>query len=129
MDNLDIFLAEADTVAIAGHVRPDGDCVGSCLATYNYIKTYFPHVKADLYLEPIPNIFKFLKRSEEIINEWPDGRTYDLFIALDCGDAARLGNAAKYFESAAHTVCVDHHVSNLSFAEHNYIVPEASSDL
>ena len=127
MDNLDIFLAEADTVAIAGHVRPDGDCVGSCLATYNYIKTYFPHVKADLYLEPIPNIFKFLKRSEEIINEWPDGRTYDLFIALDCGDAARLGNAAKYFESAAHTVCVDHHVSNLSFTEHNYIVPEASS--
>lgn len=127
MDNLDIFLAEADTVAIAGHVRPDGDCVGSCLATYNYIKTYFPHVKVDLYLEPIPNIFKFLKRSEEILNEWPDGRTYDLFIALDCGDAARLGNAAKYFESAAHTVCVDHHVSNLSFAEHNYIVPEASS--
>ena len=127
MDNLDIFLAEADTVAIAGHVRPDGDCVGSCLATYNYIKTYFPHEKVDLYLEPIPNIFKFLKRSEEILNEWPDGRTYDLFIALDCGDAARLGNAAKYFESAAHTVCVDHHVSNLSFAEHNYIVPEASS--
>lgn len=127
MTNFDVFLADADTIAIAGHVRPDGDCVGSCLATYNYIKTYFPHMKVDLYLEPIPNIFKFLRRSEEIISEWPDDRSYDLFIAQDCGDASRLGNAAKYFETAKHTICVDHHVSNQNFAEHNYIFPDASS--
>ena len=25
------------TVAIAGHTRPDGDCVGSCMGLYNYI--------------------------------------------------------------------------------------------
>ncbi len=31
------------TVAIGGHIRPDGDCVGSCLATYNYIKTVSRH--------------------------------------------------------------------------------------
>lgn len=127
MTNLDVFLAEADTIAIAGHVRPDGDCVGSCLATYNYIKTYYPHAKVDLYLEPIPNIFKFMKRSEEIQSEWPDDRSYELFVAQDCGDTSRLGNAAKYFETAAHTICVDHHVSNQSFAEHNYIFPDASS--
>ena len=47
MTNFDVYLADAKTVAIAGHVRPDGDCAGSCLATYNYIKNYFPHVKAD----------------------------------------------------------------------------------
>ena len=39
MTNFDVYLADAKTVAIAGHVRPDGDCAGSCLATYNYIKT------------------------------------------------------------------------------------------
>ena len=127
MTNLDVFLAEADTIAIAGHVRPDGDCVGSCLATYNYIKTYYPHAKVDLYLEPIPNIFTIMKRSEEIQSEWPDDRSYELFIAQDCGDTSRLGNAAKYFETAEHTICVDHHVSNQSFAEHNYIFPDASS--
>ena len=33
MTNLDVFLEKAQTVAVAGHVRPDGDCVGSCLAT------------------------------------------------------------------------------------------------
>ena len=32
------------TAAIAGHIRPDGDCAGSCLATYNYIKNKFPAI-------------------------------------------------------------------------------------
>lgn len=127
MINLDKFLAEADTVAIAGHVRPDGDCVGSCLATYNYIKEYFPHISPVLYLEPIPNIFKFLKYSEEIVHDCSEDKSYDLFIAQDCGDAGRLGAAAKYFETAKKTICIDHHISNQSFADYNYIVPEASS--
>ena len=35
MINLDLLLAEVNTVAISGHIRPDGDCVGSCLAMYN----------------------------------------------------------------------------------------------
>ena len=127
MTNLDEFLAEANTVAISGHIRPDGDCVGSCLATYNYIKEYFPHIKPVLYLDPIPNIFKFLKYSEEIVNERVEDVVYDLFIAQDCGDASRLGPSAKYFETAKKTICIDHHISNQSFADHNYIVPEASS--
>ncbi|MEE1250419.1 MAG: DHH family phosphoesterase [Lachnospiraceae bacterium] len=115
------------TVAIAGHERPDGDCVGSCLAVYNYIKTYFPAITADLYLEPIPNIFKFLKNSDKIKSEYPKMPEYDLFIALDCGDTARLGKASVYFEEAKKTICVDHHISNASFADDNYIFPKASS--
>ena len=52
---------------------------------------------------------------------------FDLFIAMDCGDEKRLGNAARYFQEAKHTACIDHHVSNQSFAEENYIFPDASS--
>lgn len=127
MKNLDSQLTGVKTVAIAGHVRPDGDCVGSCLATYNYIKTYYPDVKATVYLEPIPNIFKFLAGAGEIVNSCEEDVTYDLFIAQDCGDAARLGDAAKYFETAKKTICIDHHVSNESFADVNYIYPKSSS--
>ena len=127
MTNLDVFLEKAQTVAVAGHVRPDGDCVGSCLATYNYIKTYYPKIQVDLYLEPIPNIFKFLQRADEIISDMSADKVYDLFIAQDCGDLGRLGGAAKYFETAEMTVCIDHHISNQSFAQENYIFPEASS--
>ena len=124
---LDVVLEGKKRIGLAGHVRPDGDCAGSTLAVYNYIKNYYPQAEVRLYLEPIPNIFKFLSRSEEICNECSEEEEFDLFIALDCGDIQRLGKAAKYFEAAKHTFCIDHHVSNQAFAEENYIFPEASS--
>ncbi len=127
MERFASCLAGVRTAAIAGHVRPDGDCVGSCLATYQYIKNQFPEIEATLYLEPIPNIYKFLARSDEIVSSCEGERAYDLFIAQDCGDVARLGEAAKYFKAAKKTVCVDHHVSNESFADENVIFPHASS--
>lgn len=127
MTNFDEYLKEARTVAIGGHVRPDGDCVGSCLATYNYIKTWYPQMKVTVYLEPIPNIFKFMAHADEIVSDFTGEKTYDLFIAQDCGDAGRLGEAAHFFETAKKTICVDHHISNQSFADENYIFPNASS--
>lgn len=127
MENLASQLEQVKTVAIAGHVRPDGDCVGSCLATYNYIKTWYPDIEVDVYLEPIPNIFKFLENAEQIKNSCESDKTYDLCIVQDCGDTGRLGNAVKYFETAKKTVCIDHHVSNDSFADENYIFPKVSS--
>ncbi len=127
MTNLDEFLKEAVTVGISGHINPDGDCVGSCLATYNYIRTYYPQIDVDVYLEPIPNIFKFMACSEEICSDASKDRSYDLFIAQDCGDTQRLGAFSHYCENAKKTICIDHHVSNTGFADEDYIFPNASS--
>lgn len=127
MTKLDEILAGMDTVALAGHIRPDGDCAGSTLAVYNYIKTYYSNVRVTLYLEPIPNKFQFLSGAGEIVHDCNADRAYDLFIALDCGDTGRLGDAVKYFRSAKKTACIDHHISNESFADENYIFPDASS--
>ena len=127
MTDLDVFLKEVKKVAIGGHVRPDGDCVGSCLATYNYIKSWYPDIHVDLYLEPIPNIFKFMSRSGEILHDFSCKTVYDLFIVQDCGDKKRLGDVAHLFETAKKTVCIDHHISNQNFADENYIYPNASS--
>lgn len=126
--HLDQELQKIQTMAIAGHIRPDGDCVGSCLAVYNYVKTFYPNVDVTVYLEPIPNIFKFLQGAENICCELPEEkRVYDLFLVLDCGDVGRLGCFAELFDNAKRTLCIDHHVSNRSFAEDNLIVPDASS--
>lgn len=127
MRDLASQLEQVKTVAIAGHVRPDGDCVGSCLAVYNYIDTWFPQIQADIYLEPIPNIFKFLKNSDKICSSCDSDKTYDLCIVQDCGDERRLGDAVRYFKTAKRTICIDHHVSNENFADENYIHPESSS--
>lgn len=124
---LDEIIKDKKLIGIAGHVRPDGDCVGSTLAVYNYIKDNYPDKDVRLYLEPIPNIFKFMKRADQIRSDYADDDVFDLFIALDCGDLGRLGNAAKYFENAKSTLCIDHHASNSSFADINYIFPDASS--
>ena len=121
-------LEQAKTVAIGGHVRPDGDCVGSCMGLYQYIKTWYPEIEADVYLEDIPESFKrLIAVSDQIKGDVAEAKEYDLFIALDCGDAARLGFSAVLFENAKHTICVDHHVSNMAFADENHIVPDASS--
>lgn len=127
MKSLDELFQGVKTVAIAGHVRPDGDCVGSCLATYNYITTYYPQIEVSLYLQPIPNIFKFMKNSDKIISDCTADISYNLFIAQDCGDLGRLGDAAKYFEHAKKTACIDHHISNLGFAQVNHIRGDVSS--
>ncbi|MDD6037262.1 MAG: bifunctional oligoribonuclease/PAP phosphatase NrnA [bacterium] len=127
LKKLDDYLDGVSAVGIAGHIKPDGDCVGSSLAVYNYIRDQYPDVQVTLYLEPIPNIFKFLKRADEIVSDFSKEKVYDLFICLDCGDAGRLGEAAKYFENAGDTLCVDHHISNDGYAKHSLIVPNASS--
>ena len=106
MKSLDELFAGVKTAAIAGHIRPDGDCVGSCLATYNYITTYYPQIEVSLYLQPIPNIFKFMKNADKIISDCTADKEFDLFIAQDCGDLGRLGDAAKYFEHAKKTACM-----------------------
>lgn len=123
----DELLEGVESVAIAGHTKPDGDCTGSTLALYNYIKNYYPGIRVTLYLEPIPNLFKFLQRSDEIVSDFSRDEAYELFFSLDCGDRGRLGGAIRYFETAKKTVCIDHHISNQSFADLNYIVPDASS--
>lgn len=128
MNNIASELNHVKTVAIAGHVRPDGDCVGSSMGMYLYIKKNFPHITdVDVYLEAIPNSYRFLQGTDEIHHTCDKNMQYDLFISLDCGDKGRLGDAAAYFETAKRRMCIDHHISNSGFADVDYIVPEASS--
>ncbi len=120
-------LKHVKTVAIGGHVRPDGDCVGSCLGLYQYIKENYEEIQADVYLEDIPDSFHFMDAAKEIHHEVLVGKEYDLFVMLDCGDKERLGFSKVVFEHAKETFCIDHHISTLPFADYNYIFPEASS--
>ena len=44
MKNIAEILEGVKTMGIGGHIRPDGDCVGSCMALYLYVKTYYPEI-------------------------------------------------------------------------------------
>ena len=131
MQNISINLEEelqgVTRVGIGGHIRPDGDCIGSCLGMYAYLKHNYPQIKTDLFLMPIAEKFLFLKYSDEIRNQYQPEPAYDLFITLDVSDLTRLGDFQPYFEEAGKTICIDHHISNQGFADKNMVVPTASS--
>lgn len=124
---LDDMIRDKRKVAIGGHVRPDGDCVGSCMGLYLYLKEQYPQIQTDVYLEEIPEAFQMISCTEEVKTGIAENDRYDLFICLDCGDIQRLGFSVPLFENAEVTLCIDHHVSNEAFADNNYIVPDASS--
>ena len=67
MLNLKECLQGVESVAILGHVRPDGDCIGSCLSLYNYIETYFPKIEAKVYLQDFMPEFLMLKNADKIV--------------------------------------------------------------
>ena len=86
----------AARIGIGGHIRPDGDCVGSCLALYQYLVKCFPEITVKVFLEKPADIFRSIKGFEEIHSIFGEEEAFDVFFALDCG-AERLGGSVKYF--------------------------------
>ena len=127
MLNLKEILQDVNTVAILGHVRPDGDCIGSCLSLYNYIETYFPQISATVYLQEFMPEFLMLKNADKIVHDCEEEKVYDLCFSLDSADKERHGEFVKYFDSAKKTVGIDHHVSNQGFADEHLIKSDASA--
>ncbi len=127
MNNIAEVLDGVKTMAIAGHIRPDGDCVGSCMALYAYIKKWYPEIQVDIYLETPRPVFGYLAYMDEVKSEASGEKEYDLFVTCDVSARDRLAVAGDYFEKAKKTVCIDHHVSNPGFARINHILPDASS--
>ena len=124
---IDQLVQSAKTIGISGHIRPDGDCIGSCMGLYLYIKKNYPKIRCDVFLETIPPEYRFIKDIEDVRSDFQtDIESYDIFFVLDCSKD-RIGDAEKYFDAAAKTVNIDHHVSNKGSGDENYIVPTASS--
>lgn len=121
--NLLQAIESADTIAIGGHVRPDGDCVGSTMGLYYYITENYPEKKVCVYLEEFPKSFSYLYQEKAF--EKRD--SYDLFVSLDCGDESRLGDAERVMRKADKVFNVDHHITNTKFGNENVVVADASS--
>lgn len=127
MNQLINAIEQNETIAITGHIRPDGDCIGSCLGLYHFIKKNYQAKTVDVYLEPFNDEYLFLKDADLIQTKIDEQRKYDLFVVLDCGSVDRILPFIKGFEQAKETICIDHHISNSGFGDHYIIKPDASS--
>ncbi len=127
MMNLLTELEGVSKVAMAGHLRPDGDAIGACIGLCHYLRENVPGLAVTVYMEDVPPQYHLLRGADEVRTDFSSDEKYEVFFALDCADASRLGKARKYFDSADRTICIDHHVSNPGYADANVILPDASS--
>lgn len=121
-------IKDAENILILPHLRADGDCLGSSFALKLILENMGKNVVLLTEEELLPKFKNIIFTGKESTYTGP----FDAVIAMDCGDASRLGERRKYFDKAledpsAVTICVDHHISNKGFAEKNYIDVKASS--
>jgi phosphoesterase RecJ-like protein len=119
----------AGSIAVSGHIRPDGDCVGSVMGLYLYLKKELPEAEVDVYLEKPAEIFDCISHIEDIKSEFNNvdtGKIYDVFIVLDCADD-RLGEVRALYEKARKKINIDHHISNPGCGDVRIVEPERSS--
>ena len=100
-------IGHAKVIGITGHIRPDGDCVGSTLGLYNYIRKNLPECQVTVYLEKPSDEFNYLSGINDIKHEAED-KHFDLFVVLDCSSMDRIEPFMSCFENADKTICIDH---------------------
>ena len=127
MKKIDYFVLDADTIAITGHIRPDGDCLGSTLGLYNYITANYPSKRVDLFLEKPGDKLGFLKNFDKINSDFKTDIQYDVMFCLDVSAADRLGDAESIFNAAGKRVVLDNHISNQGYGDENFVYGDSSS--
>ena len=121
-------LQGATEVAIACHINPDGDALGSLLAASLGLQKLGKKTYASWGTKPLEPLatFGFLEGLETIVqpDEVPET---DTFLALDCGAGHRLGDLESLARKSTTLINVDHHPGNDEFGTINVVVPSASS--
>src|SRR5919197_822316 len=108
------------------HENPDGDALGSLLAT----KLAFDQLGKDSVMvlhsdAPLPGEYAFMPLAE-LRRRWPDDVSERVLIALDCANESRIGDP-EILGRVPLTIDLDHHHDNTRFGDVNLIVAEASS--
>ena len=116
-----------DRFLVTTHENPDGDALGSLLAT----KLALDELGKDsvMYLAgeaPLPREYSWMPL-EDLQRKVPDDAATRVLLALDCANESRLGPDPEVLHSAPLVVNVDHHHDNSRFGAVNLVVADASS--
>ncbi|MDR2939470.1 MAG: bifunctional oligoribonuclease/PAP phosphatase NrnA [Clostridiales bacterium] len=120
MDNILEIIKPYNEIIIAGHIKPDGDAVGACLALAMICNKIGKQPK--IILDKFTDRYNIIPGEENIFTGDCNEIKPDVFISLDCGDVRRLNEkAADLFNRSKVTINIDHHISNTNFAQYNYV--------
>ena len=107
------------TICVAGHIRPDGDCVGSQLGLTLALRNEGKRVVC-WNEDRIPQKYEFLDRGG-IIQKPRRGLKFDCVVATDVACFDRLGSVGKRIAQRKLFINIDHHESNTRFADINWV--------
>lgn len=114
---------------VTSHEAPDGDALGSMLATALALEQLGKD--AVMFLggpAPLPGEYRFLDLpARGLRRTLPEDARERALVAVDCASAARVGAEPGIVEQAPFTVNIDHHHDNPRFGDVNLVVPNASS--
>lgn len=121
-------LRQADEVALACHVNPDGDALGSLLALSLGLRKLGIETRPTWGATPVtvPPALRFLPDVASLVQPTDLGPA-KVFVALDCGASHRLGDVEAIALEAEVFVNIDHHPGNASFGTFNLVDTHASS--
>jgi len=108
-------------------VNSEGDALGSELA-FRALLAKLGKKGIIVNDDPVPEEYRFLPGAAGIrLFDDARGAAFQCLVTLDCSDAQRAGRVCSLNTQGRPTLNIDHHVSNLMFADTNWVEPDFSS--
>jgi Exopolyphosphatase-related proteins len=118
-------IRQNETFCIVGHIRPDGDCIGSQIGLALALKA--EGKKVCVWNEDrMPDKLAFLD-PEGLFQQPKMDQQFDCVIATDCASFERLGKVGECVGNRKLFINIDHHASNTRYADLNWVSPREPS--
>jgi phosphoesterase RecJ-like protein len=130
------LIRDASHVVLTTHIHPDGDALGSLLGLGDVLKGAGKEVFCYLE-EEVSSLYSFLPTTHHISTDLEAALVVSkeahaagkkvLAIALDCGDAGRLGESGGKLLSISPFIVIDHHHGHREFGDYRWLEGDCSS--
>ena len=128
LDRAALVAAEAAELALACHVSPDGDALGSLLAMHELCRVNGKRAVAS-WSEPfeVGPHYRFLPGLSSATKPGDFPAAPEAMMTFDCGSLDRLGDLREAAVAARSLVVLDHHATNTRFGTVNLVDPGAAA--
>ena len=129
IEQLNSIIKNSKNILLVSHINPDGDTLGSMCGLYSLIKDNLKKSCDMVSVSDVPVTYNFLPYVDKVkhISQYDLSREYDLVITIDVAAIDRCADAEKLFKKAKNTINIDHHETNIGYAEVNIIEPQAAA--
>ncbi len=125
IDRIISALEPHHTICVVGHIRPDGDCIGSQVGLAMALRDQGKEVTV-WNEDSVPKKLAFLD-PDRLVQRPQKDRKFDCVIATDAASFERLGKVGACIENRTQFINIDHHASNTRYADLNWVSAKEAS--